>query len=506
MHMKKGSIATVVAAFFMVLTLCSTVLAADVADVVIGSQAVHFQPNVSYSKLTVRISAPGGTIYDKVFVAGSDPVIQLPGGSLDGVYNYELTVVQSAVSQSRPEGADMTSQKLITREPSTQPLVQSGTFRVQGGAIVVPSDATEATNRVDDVVHYDDTIITGSLCVGFDCANGESFGFDTIRLKEHNLRIHFDDTSYVASYPTNSWRITINSSDNGGAAYFAIDDADANKTPFKIEADAINNAIYVDDNGRVGFGTSTPVVELHTKDGDTPSLRLEQDASYGYPAQTWDICGNESNFFIRDASNGSLLPFRIQPGTPSSTLTLKSDGKVGIGTWTPAEMLEIEGTGEDLQMIIQRTDGATAQLSAKANVVNIGSQTNHPVKFMVNQVMALNLKTDGSLLLGNGASCTAAGVWTNASSIHLKENIETLTSDEAVSTLKQLNPVKYNYKKEKDDKYVGFIAEEIPELVAMKDRKTTSSMDIVAVLTKVLQKQQDTIEKLEKRIEELEKK
>jgi hypothetical protein len=40
---------------------------------------------------------------------------------------------------------------------------------------------------------------------------------------------------------------------------------------------------------------------------------------------------------------------------------------------------------------------------------------------------------------------------------------------------------------DKDEKHVGFIAEDVPELVAMKDRKSLSPMDIVAVLTKVVQ-------------------
>jgi hypothetical protein len=55
-----------------------------------------------------------------------------------------------------------------------------------------------------------------------------------------------------------------------------------------------------------------------------------------------------------------------------------------------------------------------------------------------------------------------------------KENITTLTGDEAVTTLQSLNPVQYNYKADKNEKHVGFIAEEVPELVAMKDRKRSA--------------------------------
>ena len=37
-----------------------------------------------------------------------------------------------------------------------------------------------------DQVILDDLVVDGSICVGQDCVNGESFGFDTIRLKENN--------------------------------------------------------------------------------------------------------------------------------------------------------------------------------------------------------------------------------------------------------------------------------------------------------------------------------
>jgi hypothetical protein len=62
----------------------------------------------------------------------------------------------------------------------------------------------------DAQVFATDVIVQGSMCVGIDCATSESFGFDTQRFKENNLRIHFNDTSASASFPSNDWRITIN--------------------------------------------------------------------------------------------------------------------------------------------------------------------------------------------------------------------------------------------------------------------------------------------------------
>jgi hypothetical protein len=98
--------------------------------------------------------------------------------------------------------------------------------------------------------------------------------------------------------------------------------------------------------------------------------------------------------------------------------------------------------------------------------------------------------------MASGAHVTVGGVWTDASSRDYKENIEELTADEAFEAFSRLTPVKYNYKAEQDEQYVGFIAEDVPELVATGNRKSLSPMDIVGVLTKVTQEQQRQIEAL----------
>jgi propanediol dehydratase small subunit len=86
-----------------------------------------------------------------------------------------------------------------------------------------------------------------------------------------------------------------------------------------------------------------------------------------------------------------------------------------------------------------------------------------------------------------------AGSWVDASSRELKDNIVSLTSEDAAKALAELNPVRYNYKVTPDEGHVGFIAEDVPELVAMKDRKGLSPMDIVAVLTKAVQEQKQQL-------------
>ncbi len=212
-----------------------------------------------------------------------------------------------------------------------------------------------AASTADQMI-TDDLIVTGSLGVGIDMANDYSFGFNTFVLRENNLRIFFDDTSTDA-FPANKWILEANSSSSGGSNHFAIQDATYGRNPFLVEAGAPANTLFVNKSGRIGIGTSSPVLHLHLLKGNSPGLRLEQDATSGWTAQSWDMAGNESNFFIRDVTNGSRLPFRIQPGTSSNTLCLKQQGFVGIGTWSPQKPLHIERTGSPAALRLQRTDG-----------------------------------------------------------------------------------------------------------------------------------------------------
>ncbi len=193
-----------------------------------------------------------------------------------------------------------------------------------------------------------DVVIENSLCVGFDCPAAPAYGFDTIRLQENNLRIHFDDTSVAAAFPPNDWRLYANDSANGGSSYFGVEDATAGRFVFRVFAGARSNALTVDSQGDVGLGTTTPATDIDIKIGDTPTVRLQQDGTSGFTPQTWDMAGNETNFFIRDATSGSTLPFRIRPGAPSDSLVIAGNvgsgdpGDVGIGTSSPTGDLSIQ--------------------------------------------------------------------------------------------------------------------------------------------------------------------
>ena len=220
--------------------------------------------------------------------------------------------------------------------------------------------------------HIGNGSIDGSLCVGNDCVSSEAFGFDTIRLKENNLRIHFDDTSVAASFPPNDWRLYANDSANGGSSYFGIEDATAGRFVFRVFAGARSNALTVDSQGDVGLGTTTPATDIDIKIGDTPTLRLQQDGTSGFTPQTWDVAGNEAGFFVRDATGGSTLPFRILTGgAPSQSLVIDADGEVGMSAGTnPEQALHVKRTGSTNTFALFESGSGAVQIRMETDSTN----------------------------------------------------------------------------------------------------------------------------------------
>jgi len=264
-----------------------------------------------------------------------------------------------------------------------------------------------------DFVIADDLIVQGSACIGFDCVNGENFGFDTIRLKENNTRIKFEDTS-VGSFPSNDWQLTANDSASGGANRFSIEDVTNAKVPFTVRGNAPSSSIFVDGSGRVGFRNATPVLDLHVKTGNSPGLRLEQDGSSGFVAQSWDIAGNEANFFVRDVTSGSKLPFRIRPGAPTSSLDINGSGNVGVGTASPAAALDVSRTSAGDKDMLRISNNGKGNFAFQ-NTASTGTENTWTVSHANNGVFAvdvgggateLRLQQSGNLLI-SGALTTA---------------------------------------------------------------------------------------------------
>jgi hypothetical protein len=184
---------------------------------------------------------------------------------------------------------------------------------------------------------------------------------------------------------------------------------------------------------------------------------------------------------------------------------------VGIGTTDPQQRLEVNGNIQINEqnssvagLMITQDGGETGYIMHnRASTLTIGAGSIDRITIDRDGNVGIGVSRPSMPLeLANGAHVTAGGVWTNSSSRARKENIEFLSAEEALETLDGLEPVRFNYRNDHQEDYVGFIAEDVPDLVAMQDRDSLSPMDIVAVLTRVVQEQQKKIEALEAKLDQ----
>tara|TARA_Y100000310_G_scaffold345708_1_gene468591 strand:+ start:6323 stop:9109 length:2787 start_codon:yes stop_codon:yes gene_type:complete len=109
--------------------------------------------------------------------------------------------------------------------------------------------------------------------------------------------------------------------------------------------------------------------------------------------------------------------------------------------------------------------------------------------------VSFRIRADGKVEAGTG--------FLTASTREVKTSIENLSEEKANLILEGLQPVTFEYKTSPGEPRLGFIAEDVPEYVAERNRKSVSTLDIVAALTGALKSQSEKVKTLEKEIEDM---
>ncbi|HJQ35784.1 MAG TPA: tail fiber domain-containing protein [Thermoanaerobaculia bacterium] len=535
--------------------------AAPAGKAVGGGSYIEWQLAGGHEKVILTVSAPDGEVYTREYAAGKPVSLSLKDlpNAGDGSYTYQLLLVpkvsgslQAQLNKARDAGNDAAARALLRAAGLAEQNVVSGAFLVTNGSIVAPdrleegvSGATLSANSireegpakvgggtsarpgtpvVNDQVIPDDLIVQGSGCFGFDCVNNESFGFDTIRLKENNLRIKAEDTS-TGSFPTNDWQLTFNDSASGGASKFSVEDITGSKVPFTVTAGASTNSIFIDSTGRVGFRTSTPVLDLHVNTSNTPAIRLEQNNSGGFTAQTWDIAGNEANFFVRDVTGGSKLSFRIRPGAPTSSVDISADGDVGVGTASPSAALHVARSTGAIQEMLLAANNNEARISIQNTGTSqkyiMGVNNTNPGLFFISKdggggtIVEVNQRLDGGSVASlkvNGSVQATNVVF--SSSRELKNELDLVDGKETLARLTAMPIAHWSLKTDESaTKHVGPMAEDFYAAFGVgANNKTISVTDANGVafsaiqgLAQTLKEKDEELTQLKARMAELEK-
>jgi hypothetical protein len=494
------------------------------------------------------VAGPNGFRVEKTFAGAESPTVNLsqvkddqemPLAFADGDYKWELRVDTPAQEVAAGEATEKFPEAGTRFRSKVETWVSSGQFKVQGGGIVPVEEplhgrtpitaATQSTGAaqssanagsVTPQTYYADNLYLGGsgLCVG--CANNDS------QLSPPEIMIKSAGAPWLTLRDQSSndtfWRWVA----YGPLTFYsARNDGSSQTSPMTFEKNTPSNTLYIDSAGTIGIGSSAPIsTNLYLA---PLGARSWVGTDYAVTTRNYRVYQNTNHYFgIESQSPSYGIPFLITPTTPVSYTIVIDGGKVGFGTSTP--YYDIDAPNAFMRVGGGVYVGANAGLYTLDFLGNTGADRNvfrsgisgysngFTVRYRNSPAAMLYSFINGYVGIGttspthlldvgtSGAYCNG-GAWVTGSSREYKQDIEDLSAEAAEDAVAKLTPVTYEYKASPGEHHVGFIAEDVPDLVATADRKGMSAMDVVAVLTKVVQQQQATIQKLEKRIVELER-
>ncbi len=292
--------------------------------------------------------------------------------------------------------------------------------------------------------------------------------------------------------------------------------------PFKVLAGAPTGSIFVDSTGRLGLRTTTPVLDLHVATGNTPAMRLEQNGSGGFTAQTWDIAGNEANFFVRDVTGGSRLPFRIRPGAPTSSIDINASGNVGVGLAAPTAALHVKRSDGTAKLLVE--EGNTTADRVLMQLQN--SAPNNKTRFLLqsgtgasgiwsfdNNGQALNsfsITKVGqgvvAMTLTGPGNMTIAGTLTQNSDRNSKDGIQEVDAREVLARVSELPISTWHYKTDDADvTHLGPMAQDFAAAFGLgQDDRHIAPVDMGGVALAAIKALNQAVDEKDARIQALE--
>lgn len=260
-------------------------------------------------------------------------------------------------------------------------------------------------------------------------------------------------------------------------------------------------------------------LDVRIRTSDTPKYTLEQFGGMN-PDYSWSIAGNHTGLFVKD-NTASHVPFSIDSGAPSASIYVSANGNIGFGT-VPTAAIHVAKTSQpsaaeilarfavtddnvgalvisnssagDGLFVPKITGRSASQNAALINEALITGDAGPSPAIAYNAALGAGgpLVTRPLVVYRNNSVAkvtiaangdVTATSFNPVSSRTLKHDIVDLDSKRASDALRQLTPVQFVYNDDESaEERVGFIAEDVPDIVANKDRQSVPIMDVVALV------------------------
>jgi hypothetical protein len=333
-----------------------------------------------------------------------------------------------------------------------------------------------------------------------------------------------------------------------------------NSGSLQLQTNGTTTAVTIDTSQNVGIGTASPTEKLtvlgkakiSSANPDLFAITLDATTGTNAVAMYFNNTGGNAYLGLDNSTGsrigGSAYSFNIWHESARNILfgtnntermRIDSSGNVGIGTSSPQTPLQIAGgtdnanvqdyitlsrTGyptSNFRQVIASSSGSDA--SQNTIVFKTSDGTNAAAERMrINgsgEVYIAGTTDRGAFNLQcNGTGVWGAGAYTNGSDARIKDDIQPITS--SLEVVNKLNPVTFKYKEDwsKDQSVqTGFIAQELQE--TLKDEiyidglvntggeyLSVAYQNIIPLLTKAIQEQNQIINDLKARVETLEAK
>jgi hypothetical protein len=204
---------------------------------------------------------------------------------------------------------------------------------------------------------------------------------------------------------------------------------------------AATQRMVVDSTGRVGIGTQIPGTLLHLEAGAALQLRLQRTGAFPSTAYV----GNEGNLLVLSSNATGVA---INTGaSPTEKMRVTTAGFVGIGTTTPATILDVNGDVTITDKIVHSGDTDTAIRFSANDTVSVETAGSERVRIEADGTFVFNnaIKENVFVLTGttpaldpvNGTiqTWTLTGNSTPTDSLASGEHMTLLIDDGAAHTI-----------------------------------------------------------------------